>query len=446
MLVTAMSEVSVESLKNSRPLLIKGGHLVDPSQDIDGPASILIEGGKIAEINTGATETGVPDGAEIIDATDTHVFPGLIDARVYVGEPGAEHRETIASASQAAAAGGITGFVMMPETDPVIDNVALVDFVRRAAADTARVRIYPSATVTKGLLGNELTEFGLLQEAGAVMLSEGKHTIRNNLILRRAMTYARDFDLTIALETNDPDLTSNGVMNEGLNATHLGLPGIPREAETIPLERDLRMAALTGAKYHAANLSTSDSADAISVHKNNGNAVTAGISINHLSLNENDVGRYRTFLKLSPPLRMEEDRQAMVQAISTGVIDIIVSSHDPHDVDTKRHPFAEAAVGAIGLETLFSAALRLYHSDSLSLSRIIECTAKRPAEIFGIEGGTLRKGARADLFIADVDLPWVVQEQDIVSRSKNTPFEGSRFSGKVLKTLVAGRTIYTQKG
>ncbi len=441
-----MPDTSNKGETNTRPLLIKGGHVVDPSQDIDGPASVLIQDGLIADISVGGNETGAPEDADLIDASGNHVFPGLIDARVYVGEPGAEHRETIASASQAAAAGGVTGFVMMPETDPVIDNVALVDFVRRAAADTAEVRVYPSATVTKGLHGTELTEFGLLQESGAVMLSEGKHTVSNNLILRRAMTYARDFDLTIALETNDPDLSSNGVMNEGLNATHLGLPGIPREAETIPLERDLRMAALTGAKYHAANVSTSDSASAISVYKKNGHAVTAGVSINHLSLNENDVGRYRTFFKLSPPLRAEDDRQAMIAALSDGTIDIIVSSHDPHDVDTKRHPFAEAAVGAIGLETMFAAALRLYHSGDISLSRIIECAAKRPAEIFGIKGGTLRKGAKADLFIADIELPWVVQENEIVSRSKNTPFEGSRFSGKVLKTLVAGRTIYTQKG
>ena len=441
-----MTEIRNEDQNRSGTLLIKGGHLVDPSQDIDGPASILVQDGQISDIAIGGNETGVPEGAEVLDVAGNHIFPGLIDARVYVGEPGAEHRETIASASQAAAVGGVTGFIMMPETNPVIDDVSLVDFVRRAAADTAQVGVYPSATVTKGLMGAELTEFGLLQEAGAVMLSEGKHTISNNLILRRAMTYARDFDLTIALETNDPDLTSNGVMNEGLNATHLGLPGIPREAETIPLERDLRMAALTGAKYHAANISTSDSADAILAHKDNGHCVTAGISINHLSLNENDVGRYRTFFKLSPPLRTEEDRQAMIEALSSGIIDLIVSSHDPHDVDTKRHPFSEAAVGAIGLETLFSAALRLYHSDALSLSRIIECTSKRPAEIFGIEGGSLRKGSRADLFVADIELPWVVQEQDIISRSKNTPFESSRFSGKVLKTLVAGRTIYTQKG
>jgi dihydroorotase len=234
-------------------------------------------------------------------------------------------------------------------------------------------------------------------------------------------------------------------MNEGLTATHLGLPGIPREAETIPLERDLRLAALTAADYHAAKISTADSCSAIALYKGNGHSVTAAASINHLSLNEIDVGRYRTFFRLTPPLRAESDRLATVAAIADGTIDVIVSGHDPQDVDTKRHPFEDAAPGAIGLETLFAAALRLYHNGDVSLSRLIECLSKRPAEIFGLQGGNLKVGAEADLIIADIEYPWVVAEAGIVSLSKNTPFEGARFSGKVLQTLVAGRTIYTQE-
>ena len=420
-------------------LLIKGGHVVDPSQGIDGKSDILIKNGRIAEI--GKVSEKAAKG-NVLKANGKHVFPGLIDARVFVGEPGGEHRETIASASRAAAKGGVTGFIMMPETDPVIDDVALVDFVRRAARDDASVRVYPAASVTKGLKGEELTEFGLLQEAGAVMLTEGKHSISNNLVLRRALTYARDFGLVISKETIDPDLSSNGVMNEGLNATHLGLPGIPREAEIITLERDLRLAALTGGNYHAAKISTSDSTEAIRKYKKLGHAVTCGISINHLTLNENDIGRYRTFLRLQPPLRDEDDRQAMIAALADGVIDIIVSSHDPHDVDEKRHPFAEAADGAIGLETLFAAALRLHHNGEVPLSRIIDALSTRPAEIFGLDAGTLKPGSHADLFIADIELPWVVREQDIVSKSKNTPFEGERFSGKVVHTMVGGNTVY----
>lgn len=425
---------------SKKKTLIKGAHVVDPSQDIDGIYDILIVDGKIDAVREGLT---APKDAEVINAMGKHVFPGLVDARVYVGEPGGEHRETIASASKSAAAGGVTSFIMMPETNPVIDDVALVDFVRRAARDDAQVRVYPAVSVTKGFEGKELTEFGLLQEAGAVMLTEGKRSLDNNLTLRRALTYAKDFGLVISQETIDPDLSSNGVMNEGLNATHLGLPGIPREAEIITLERDLRIAALTKGNYHAAKISTSDSVEVVAKYKKDGNSITCGVSINHLTLNENDIGRYRTYLRLAPPLRDEDDRQAMIRALADGTIDIIVSSHDPHDVDDKRHPFAEAAEGAIGLETLFAAAMRLYHNEEVSLTRLIDAMSTRPAQIFGLPGGTLKPGANADLILADLDEPWVVHEKDIVSRSKNTPFEGERFSGKILQTIVSGRTIYT---
>ncbi len=424
------------------PLAIVGGHVVDPVQGIDGIASVLVRDDKIAGIEPTA-KPELPDAVQVIDATGKHVFPGLIDARVYVGEPGSEYRETIASASRAAAAGGVTGFIMMPETDPVIDNVALVDFVTRTARDTALVHVYPSAAVTTGFAGDALTEFGLLKAAGAVMVSEGKRSIANNLLLRHAMTYARDFDLVVALEAHDPHLAANGVMNEGLIATHLGLAGIPREAEIIPLERDLRLAALTGGRYHAAKLSTRDSAKAVAYYKDNHHRVTGAASINHLCLNETDIGRYRTFFRLSPPLRSEEDRVAMVEALAAGTIDLIVSSHDPQDVDTKRHPFSEAADGAIGLETMFAAAMRLYHNGDVPLPRLIDAMSARPAAIFGLPGGSLKKGARADIAIADLELPWVVAEDDLVSRSKNTAFEGARFTGKVLQTLVAGRTVYT---
>ncbi len=422
-----------------RSILIKNAHVVDPSQDIDDVMDVLIADGFIAGLGPNLT---ADSATEIIEASGKHLFPGLVDARVYVGEPGGEHRETIESASHAAAAGGVTSLIMMPETDPVIDDVALVDFVRRAARDHAIVRVHPSASVTKGMDGKELTEFGLLKAAGAVMLTEGKRTMQGNLALRRALTYARDFDLVISLETIDESLSSNGVMNEGLIATHMGLPGIPKEAEVIPLERDLRLAALTNGKYHAAKISTAASVDAIASYKAAGHNVTCGISVNHLALNENDIGRYRTYLRLQPPLRDEDDRQAMIQAVKDGTIDIIVSSHDPHDVDEKRHPFAEAAAGAIGLETMFTAALRLYHNDEVPLSRLVDAMATRPAEIFGLDAGSLRPGNRADFFIADVDMPWVLREEDIISRSKNTPFEGERFSGRVLETWVDGQKVY----
>ena len=328
---------------------------------------MLVVDGRIKAAGKAALNQGAPEGAEIVDCAGKAVLPGLVDARVFIGEPGGEHRETIASASLAAAAGGVTSIVMMPDTDPVIDNVALVEFILRTARDTALVNVYPAAAITKGFEGREMTEFGLLREAGAVALTEGRHTIASPLVMRRALTYARDFGAVIAHETEDSDLAAGGVMNEGLYASWLGLAGIPREAETIPLERDLSLARLTGGAYHAAKISTAQSVAAIARAKADGANVTAGVSINNLSLNDNDVGEYRTFFRLAPPLRAEDDRLAMIEALQDGTIDIIVSSHDPQDVDTKRLPFADAAAGAIGLETLLGAALRLHHNGDVPL-------------------------------------------------------------------------------
>ncbi|MGN6464211.1 MAG: dihydroorotase [Rhizobiaceae bacterium] len=416
--------------------------IVDPSRGLDERGSVIVEGRKIAAAGKSALNQGAPEGATVIDCAGKLVIPGLIDARVFVGEPGAEHRETIASASQAAAAGGVTSLVMMPDTHPVIDDVALVEFVLRTSRDTAIVNVLPAAAITRGLEGREMTEFGLLREAGAAFFTDGRRTIASSAVMRRALTYARDFGATIAHETQDPDLAT-GVMNEGLYASWLGLPGIPREAEAIPLERDLRLARLTGGAYHAAKISTAMAAEAVARAKADGAKVSAGVSIYNLALNENDVGEYRTFFRLSPPLRAEDDRLAMVEALRTGAVDIIVSSHDPQDVDTKRLPFADAEAGAIGLETLLAVALRLHHNQELPLVRLVDAVSTGPARLFGLAGGTLKPGAPADLVLADLDEPWVVREADIKSRSKNTCFEGARLQGKVLQTLVAGRTVYT---
>jgi len=417
--------------------------IVDPSRGMDERGSLVVEDGKIAASGASALNQGTPEGAEMIDCAGKTVIPGLVDGRVFIGEPGAEHRETIASASEAAAAGGVTSLVMMPDTHPVIDDVALVEFVLRTARDTAKVNVFPAAAITKGLAGAEMTEIGLLSEAGAVAFTDGRHTLANSLVMRRALTYARDFGAVIAHETQDADLASSGVMNEGLYASWLGLPGIPREAELIPLERDLSLARLTGGAYHAAKISTKASADAVRRAKADGAAVTAGVAIHNLALNENDVGEYRTFYRLAPPLRGEDDRLAMVEALCDGTIDILVSSHDPQDVDTKRLPFADAAAGAVGLETLLAVALRLYHNDQIPLLRLVEVLSTAPAKLFGLTGGTLKPGAPADIAVVDLDQPWIVTETDIRSRSKNTCFEGARLQGKVLQTMVAGRTVFS---
>lgn len=427
----------------SNTLVLKNLRIIDPSRNLDETGTIIVENGLIVAAGQSAQNQGAPDGAEVKDCTGLVAVPGLVDARVFVGEPGGEYRETIESASRAAAAGGVTSIITMPDTDPVIDDIALVQFVQKTARDKALVNVYPAAALTKHLDGEEMTEFGLLREAGAVCFTNGRRPVHDTLVLRRAMTYAREFGAVISLETRDKYLGAGGVMNEGLLASWLGLSGVPREAEIIPLERDLRIAGLTKGAYHAAKISLPESAEAIAIARKRGANVTCGISINHLTLNENDIGEYRTFFKLSPPLRGEDDRVAMVEALAYGTIDIIVSSHDPQDVDTKRLPFADAADGAIGLETLLAAALRLHHNGSVPLMRLIDAMSTRPAQIFGLDAGTLKPGAKADITLIDLDEPWIFGKDSIVSRSKNTPFENARFTGRAVQTYVAGKLVHS---
>ncbi|MCB5201769.1 dihydroorotase [Neorhizobium sp. T786] len=423
--------------------VLKNVRIIDPSRNLDETGTIVIgDDGRILAASSQAQNQGTPDGATVRDCRGLVAVPGLVDARVYVGEPGAEHRETIESASRAAAAGGVTSFIMMPDTNPVLDDIALVEFVQKTARDKAIVNVHTAAALTKGLAGHEMTEIGLLQGAGAVAFTNGRHGLSDSLLLRRAMTYARELDAVISLELREKYL-GNGVMNEGLFASWLGLSGVPKEAELIPLERDLRIAGLTRAKYHAAKISVPESAEAMRVARNRGANVTCGISINHLSLNENDIGEYRTFFKLSPPLRTEDDRMGMVEALADGTIDIIVSSHDPQDVDTKRLPFADAADGAVGMETMLAAALRLHHSGQVPLMRLIDAMSTRPAQIFGLDAGTLKPGSRADITLVDLDEPWLVAEGMLRSRSKNTPFEDARFSGRAVATYVGGKCVHT---
>ena len=427
--------------QDTPPLVLKNARVIDPARGLDADGSVIIADGTILAAGPEAQNQGTPYGAEIIDCDGAIVAPGLIDMCVSVGEPGHEHRETLASASEAAAAGGITTIVTMPETDPVIDDPALVDFILRRARDTAVVNVRPMAALTKGLAGQDMTEIGLLQEAGAVAFTNGHKSVRNAQIMRRIMTYARDFGALVVHHTEDPDMTG-GTMNAGLNASWKGLSGVPREAEIIMIERDLRLVGMSRGRYHANLVSTSDGAAAIQTGKDRGLDVTAGVSINHLTQNENDIGPYRTFFKMSPPLRDENDRMAMVQAVADGTIDIICSNHDPQDVETKRHPWAEAEDGAIGLETLLAAALRLYHAGDIGLLPLLRAMTLNPANRLGLDAGRLTAGAPADVIIFDLDRPWVLEKKAIRSRSKNSPFEDARFSGRVLTTIVAGRKVY----
>ncbi len=424
-----------------KPLLITNAHIIDPANNIDFVGSILVENGKISDLVKG-NSIEPPQGADVINAKGKLLAPGLVDMRVFTGEPGHEYRETLTSASKAAAAGGVTTFVCMPDTQPAIDDGALVDFIIRRAKTDCCVNVLPSAAITKGLKGQEISEFGLLKEAGAIALTDGHKSIQSTALLRQAFTYAANFDLPIIHHLSDKGLTGDGVMNSGFFATTLGLKGIPRQAETIPLDRDLQLAQMTNVRYHAAQISCQKSVEILGAAKRENQKISAGVSINNLTLNEIDVGQYRTFFKLDPPLRSEDDRRAMIDGLNQGIIDTIHSGHDPQDVEVKRRPFAESASGAIGLETLLSAALRMVHSGDISLTTIIQSMTINPAKILGIPAGTLTIGAAADFILVDIDYPWVVAEAAIKSRSQNTAFEGARFSGKVMATYVNGKQIY----
>src|SRR6478672_9441673 len=413
-------------LTDRRPILLANARVIDPSRDFDGPGDVLIAEAMIRDSKRGIGAAGVPEGTDIVNCAGKIIAPGLIDMRAFVGEPGASHRETFASASQAAAAGGITTIICQPDTSPVIDNSATVDFILRRARDTAIVNIHPMAALTKGMRGQEMTEIGLLKAAGAVAFTDGDKSVTNAQVMRRALTYARDFDALIVHHTEDPNLVGEGVMNEGEFAARLGLAGIPNAAEAVMLERDVRLVALTGGRYHAASLTSIESLEILKRARDAGLAVSASASINHVTLNENDIGPYRTFLKLSPPLRTEEDRRALVSAVASGLIDVLMSDHNPQDVEVKRLPFAEAAAGAVGLQTMLPAALRLIHNGEMDFKTLIRAMSTRPAE----------------LLVIDADVPWVLDPADLKSQCKNTPFDEARFSGRVLRTIVGGRTVY----
>ncbi|MCA3555832.1 dihydroorotase [Aestuariivirga sp.] len=427
--------------QNARRRAYLNAEIVAPAQGLAGRGGILIEDGWILDVGPKVTKDSFGSSAQVTDCRGLTLIPGLIDMRVFTGEPGAEYRETLASASEAAAAGGVTTMIVMPNTRPVIDDAAIVDFILRRARDTASVRVAPMAAITKGLNGELITEIGLLKEAGAVAITDGARAVANANVFRRALTYARDFDLPVVQHVEEPTLAS-GVMNAGEAASRLGLSGNPAMAEVIMLERDLRLVEMTGARYHAAQISSGQAVEVMRAAKARGLPVTCGVSIHHLVLNENDIGAYRTFFKLSPPLRAEEDRRALVEAVSDGAIDVIVSGHDPHSADTKRLPFAEAAYGAIGLETMLSAALGLHHNDGVPMARLVETMSSKPAEILRLETGRLAPGAPADFTLLDRHLSWTVEKEGLRSRAKNSPFERRTLEGRAVETVVAGESVF----
>jgi dihydroorotase len=413
--------------------------LLDPASGRDEIGTLISENGKISTLGAGIA---APNGAETVDCTGLCIAPGLVDMRVAVGEPGAEQRETILSASRAAAAGGITAFAMLPNTTPVIDDIAGLEFVARRAREAKLVKIFAYGAVTHGTSGKDLAEMGLLAEAGAVGFTDGIHAIGDALTMRRALSYARPFDKVIVQHPEEPSLAAGGQMNEGEISTRLGLSGITRAAEIIMLERDLRLVALTGGRYHAAHLSTAEGVELIRAAKQAGLPVTCDVAPPYFALTEVDVGDYRTFAKLSPPLRTDDDRRALIAGIADGTIDAIASDHAPQDQDAKRVPFAAAAPGVVGLETLLPVALELYHKGEISLLDLLARMTTAPAAILGLPLGTLEVGKPADLVIFDLDRPWIIDAAAFRSKSKNSPFDKRPVAGAVVMTVVDGRIVH----
>ncbi len=415
--------------------------IIDPSQKMDEIGNIVIdEKGKIKSIGK---RTSASKSAEKIDLKGLVAIPGLVDMKAFVGEPGFEYKENFRTLSQAALAGGVTSIVTMPNTKPVIDNVSMVDFIIRRGRDKAKVNLFPCASITRQMEGNQMTEFGLLKARGIIGFSDVNKTIQNSELMSRIMNYASDIDVLIMQHAEDYELAKNSCINQGEVATRLGLQGVSDIAEKIIIDRDLSLLSEFPCRYHINQISSKNSLNVIKKNKSNGIKFSTGVSINNLSLNQNDIGEFRTFLKLSPPLRSEEDRLSLIEGIKNDLINVIVSDHIPEDEESKRLPFAQAATGSIGIETLLSLSLELYHNESLPLEKIIKCLTINPAKILKIDKGSLKIGSDADICIFDLEKPWVVKAEELKSKSKNTAIENRKLQGKVKMTLLQGEVVYS---
>jgi dihydroorotase len=431
------------------PQLIFNARLIDPEADTVTRGAVLVESGKVSEVFADTTDidqrlAGRKITPDHIDAGGAFLAPGIVDIGVKIGEPGERHKESYGTAGQAAAAGGVTTMVTRPDTDPCIDTPETLEFLRRRAKDETPVNVLPMAALTKGRQGREMTEIGFLLDAGAVAFSDCDHVITNTKVLSRAMTYARSLGALIIGHPQDPGLSLGAAATSGKFASLRGLPSVSPMAERMGLDRDLALIEMTGVRYHADQITTSRALPPLERAKRNGFDVTAGTSMHHLTLNEMDLADYRTFFKVKPPLRSEEDRQATIEAVRSGLIDIIGSFHTPQDEESKRLPFEEAASGAVGLETMLPVLLRLYHAGEMELPTLFRALSLNPAKRLGLECGRLVSGAPADLVLFDADKPLILDRFKLRSKSKNTPFDGARLQGRVLGTWVAGRRVYSQ--
>ena len=423
--------------------ILINARIIDPSQKMDEKGSVIIDDkGKIKMIGSNVKKSDTVSSAEVIDLKNHVVMPGIVDMKAFVGEPGYEYKENFRTLSQAALAGGVTSVVTMPNTKPIIDNVSMVDFIIRRGRDKASIHLYPCASLTRDIGGKEMSEFGLLSKKGIIGFTDVIKTVQNTETMAKIMDYASDIGVLIMQHVEDYELSKNGCINNGEVSTRLGLEGISYIAEKIIIERDLSLLSEFSCRYHINQISSKDSLDVIKRNKEKGLEFSVGVSINNLSLNENDIGDFKTFLKLSPPLRLEDDRTSLVSGIKSGLIDVIVSDHTPEDEEGKRLPFAQAATGAIGIETLLPLALEMHHNESLDLMKIIETLTINPAKILKINKGTLKKGSDADICVFDLDKPWVVNGDNLKSKSKNTVIEGRKLQGKVFMTFLNGDLVF----
>ena len=418
--------------------------IIDPSQGIDEIGGLIVDAnGKIKAVGKKVNKENIPSRSEKIDLKSKVLIPGIVDMKVFVGEPGFEYKENFRSLSNAALSGGVTSVVSMPNTSPAIDNVSMVDFILRRGRDKSVINIFPAATLTRNMEGKLMTEFGLLSKKGIIGFTDATKTIQNSEIMSRIMNYASDLDVLVMQHPEDQELSKGRCISEGEISTRLGLQGIPDIAEKIIIERDLSLLGEYPCRYHISQLSSAKSVEVIKKYKKEGVNFSAGVSINNLSLNENDIGDFKTFMKVSPPLRKEDDRKALIKGIKEGYIDVIVSDHKPEDEESKRLPFAQAAEGSIGIETLLSLALELYHNESLPLKKIIETITCNPARILKINKGNLKKGSDADLCIFDLNEPWKVDVSKLKSKSKNAAIENRKLQGKVLMTYLKGESVFS---
>ena len=419
--------------------------IIDPSQKMDEKGSLILDkNGKVKAIGKNVKKSDAESSAEIFDIKGNVLIPGIVDMKAFVGEPGYEYKENFRTLSQAALAGGVTSIVTMSNTKPIIDNVSMVDFIIRRGRDKAAVNLFPCASITKQAEGKLMTEFGLLSLRGIVGFSDVNKTVQNTELMARIMDYASDIGVLIMQHAEDYELSKNSCINDGEIATRLGLEGVSQIAEKIIIERDLSLLSEYPCRYHINQISSKKSLEVIKKNKSNGKKFSVGVSINNLSLNENDIGEFKTFLKLSPPLRLEEDRLSLVQGIKENLIDVIVSDHIPEDEESKRLPFSQAATGAIGIETLLPLALEMHHNESLPLNKIIETLTINPAKILQINKGTLAKGSDGDICVLDLDTPWMVKGDKLKSKSKNTAIEGRKLQGKILMTFLNGELVFNQ--